>query len=195
MYYALAYFPDVDSEGIQRIREKYDPTVDLIEPHIGVLFPVPDAVGKPALLEHVERVLQSWKPFPIRIRGLQKSWDHWLLLTLEEGSSDVVRLYGDIYTGILARYRRDDLEFVPHLALGLFVRKPAEYDFRDPRQLEFDEQKYGQALREAEALKLDFTCLLDVLHLVELTDDFSRITRGPAFTLGPARRTGGGRSS
>lgn len=183
MYYGLVYYPKVNNKLINQIRKKYDPTVDLIEPHIGIMFPVPESVGEGELVRHIENVLRHWKPFPIRIRGFQKSWDHWLFLTLEEGNSDVIRLYRQIYTGILAKYRRDDIDFVPHITLGLFVKERTRYDFNNPQQLDFDEQKYRQALGEAEAPGLDFKCIVDKLHLVKLTDDFSRIVRSQEFPL------------
>lgn len=45
MYYAMVIFPDMDPKPINRIRAKYDPTLKLIEPHIPVLFPVPESVA------------------------------------------------------------------------------------------------------------------------------------------------------
>ncbi|MFQ5709522.1 MAG: hypothetical protein ACE5HO_18860 [bacterium] len=49
------------------------------------------------------------------------------------------------------------------------------YDPKSPRRLDFDKQKYQQALREAEALRPDFRCAIDKLYLVKLADDFSGI--------------------
>jgi 2'-5' RNA ligase len=89
MYYGLVHFPKIDIKHIDLLRKKYDPTVDLIQPHITIMFPVPDEVGEAALVQHIERVLKPWKPIPIRTRGFHKSWDHWLFLTLEEGNPDV----------------------------------------------------------------------------------------------------------
>ena len=184
MYYALVHFPDIDTSDIDKFRRKYDPTIDLIEPHITVLFPVPDTIGEKALVEHINHVLFSWKPFHIHIHGFHKSWDHWLFLTLEEGGTDVSRLNRDIYTEILAPYRRDDIEFIPHKGLGLFVKNGADYSLKDPQQLEFDEAKYEVALKEARALDLDFKCTLEKLHLVSLADDLSWVQREKEFLLG-----------
>jgi len=184
MYYGLVYYPDIDITPINRIRKKYDPTFNLIEPHIGVMFPVPDSVGENELISHIESVVKEWKPFSIRISGLTKSWDHWLFLTLEEGNSEVKELYNRIYTGILEKYRRDDLEFIPHIGLGLFAKESKHYDFAEPRQLDFDEQRYLIALKEAESLNLDYRCLIDKLHLLKLTNDFSAIIRSKEFPLG-----------
>jgi hypothetical protein len=65
----------------------------------------------------------------------------------------------------------------------LFVKEGADYDFKDPQQWDFDGQRYEAALREAEALGLEYSCVLDRLHLVKLTDDFSRVERGKEFIL------------
>lgn len=184
MYYALVHFPNIDTSNIDKFRRKYDPTIDLIEPHITVLFPVPDTVGEKALVEHINHVLEIWVPFHIHIQGFHKSWDYWLFLTMKEGGADVMRLNREIYTGILAPYRKNDIEFIPHIGLGLFVKNSADYNFRNPQQLEFDEVKYEVALKEAKALGLDFKCTLDKLHLVNITDDFLHVEREKEFLLG-----------
>ena len=188
MYYALVQYPNIDTERIDQIRRKYDPTVDLIGPHVTIMFPVPESVGEGALVRHIEKVLKHRQPFQVRIHGFKKSWDHWLFLTLEEGNTNVINviaLYEEIYTGILAQYRRDDIEFIPHIGLGLFVKEGAQYDLKDPKQLDFDAQRYQQALLEAQALNLDFRCQVDKLHLVKLVDDFSSITPFEVFYFPP----------
>jgi len=183
MYYGLVHYPDVDRALIDRIRREYDPTVDLIEPHLTVMFLVPDTVGEQELTVHIESVLEHWEPFPIRLHGFRKSSDHWLLLVLEDGNASVVKLFSDIYTGILAKFRRDDIEFIPHVSLGLFVKRPEQYDFKDPQELEFDEPSCQKAVEEAEALGMDFRCTVDRLHLVKFTDDVSRIVSSQEFLL------------
>jgi 2'-5' RNA ligase len=184
MYYALVHFPNIDTTHIDHIRSQYDPTAHLIAPHITVLFPVPDEVGENALVKHIEGVIKPWKPFPIRINGFHKSWDHWLFLTLEDGKAEVVRLHTEIYTGIIQPYRRKDIDFVPHISLGLFVKEGVNYDLKKPQELDFDERKYKAALQESGELGLDYHCVLDRLHLVMLMNDFSSIEVSREFLLG-----------
>jgi len=183
MYYALVYFPNIDTSHINQFRRKYDPTVDLIEPHITILFPVLDTVSGKSMVEHINNVLETWSPFQIHIHGFHKSWDHWLFLTLEEGGINIIRLNREIYSGILAPYRRDDIKYIPHIGLGLFVKNGADYNLKNPQQLEFDEVKYEAALKEVKTLGLDFKCTLDKLQLVSIADDFSHIERGKEFLL------------
>ena len=123
------------------------------------------------------------EPFPIRIRDIEKSPDHWMLLTLAEGSTDVVRLYRAIYSGILAGYRREDIEFVPHVALGLFVRAGVQYDWSNTRESDFDEESYQSAVRQVEAFCFDTAYMVDKLHLVKIPDEVIEWASGkkPSF--------------
>ncbi len=180
MPYGLVYYPHFRSVGLGEFRRRHDPTVDLIEPHLGILFPVPDSVGEENLVRHLEEILQRRQPFPVRIHGLTKSWDHWLLLTLDEGNAEVLQLYDEIYTGPVAGFRRDDIEFIPHVAIGLFARNPERYDHQDPQALPLDQRRYEEALSDAKSLGIDVQCIVDELHLIQFNDDLSQIvsTRG-----------------
>ena len=144
---------------------------------------MPDEIGEYALINHIENVLKHWEPFPIRISGLYKSWDNWLFLTLKDGNAEVVRLHTHIYTGILQPYRRTDLDYVPHIGLGLFVKEGHRYDFKNPREMEFDQRRYELAVQEAKRLGLYYSCVLDKLHLVTVPDDFSKVEVEREFLL------------
>src|SRR6267143_5205870 len=133
MFYALVHYPQIDTKLINEFRRKYDPHFDLIEPHITLVFLVPESVGEANLVRHIESTLSNWRPFPIRLRGLQRSWDHWLFLILAKGNENVTRLHRELYDGVLAAYYRTDIDFVPHLGLGLFARQDADYDIRNPQ--------------------------------------------------------------
>src|SRR5215218_9128636 len=109
MHYALASFPKVDTVSIDRIRRKYDPTVDLIEPHLTVVFPLPESLGKGELVRHFAAVLQGWRPFPVVAGQLAKTPDHWLLLTLRQGASVITELYRDLYRSFLSDYARPEI--------------------------------------------------------------------------------------
>jgi hypothetical protein len=173
MYYGLVYNPKFDKrteEDIETFRRKYDSFVDYWEPHIPFIFPVPcSEVEETKLIEHVETVLKKWKPFPIRIRGFTKSWDHWLLLLLKEGNGKVIALHDELYTGILSSCLRKDIEYIPHIGLALFVRKNAGFNVIDPKIVDCDVKLYHQALVEAESLKIDSSEIIDRLFLNRVT--------------------------
>jgi hypothetical protein len=164
---ALLYYPKFDrrtEESIRAFRMKYDPFVDFWEPHIPFMFPVPcNAVEEEKFMKHVETVLKNWEPFHIRIGGFAKSWDHWLFLLLKEGNKEAIALHDELYTGILSPYLRRDIEYFPHIGIGLFVRKDAGYNVLDPKTVDFDAKLYSQALKEAESLKIDSLDTVDRL--------------------------------
>jgi 2'-5' RNA ligase len=183
MYYALVYFLKTAIDEINKIRRPYDPTYAAVEPHLTLLFPVSTSAGKEKIIRHIGDILQAWQPFKIRFGGFGKSWDHWLFLLLKDGLSETEQLYSELYTGFLSEYRRDDIEFVPHIGLGLFVQDPTQYDLKNPRALEFDEKRYRQALAEAEITIPEFECMVERLDLVEANEDFSRIVTIKEFLL------------
>jgi len=188
MYYALVYFTKVQDEPINKIRQKYDPTYGLVDPHLTIMFPVPATAGKAKIIRHIDKIVKEWRPFQIHFSGFTKSWDHWLFLTLKEGDEQVRELWAGIYSGLLSQYRRDDIEFIPHIGLGLFVKDAAQYDLKDPHEFAFDEEAYRRALSEAEATIPDFWCTVDKLDLVELNDDITGIKSIKVFTLEPGSR-------
>jgi 2'-5' RNA ligase len=174
MYYALSIYPQLSTRSlhsIEKIREKYDPTSGFTRPHITVIFPVPASVGKKQLISHIQNVLIDWSPFVILLGGFQKSHDHWLFLTLMEGEAQVKNLYKALYTGILAAYRRDDVEYVPHLGLGLFIKESSTYDWDNPKEADFDREQYQEALHLAKALPLNSRILVEELHLTGIPDE------------------------
>jgi 2'-5' RNA ligase len=166
MPYALAHYPAVELGSINRLRSKYDPQFHLIAPHITIMFPTPDSIGERNLVSHIEGVLRRWKSFPIRLKGLQQSWDEYLFLLLNKGAEDVIRLHDEIYTGLLSEYRDGVRQFIPHVTLGAFSAKRGE------RAL---------ALKEAERLNLDYECMLDRLDLIKVNDERSQIVWNKEF--------------
>src|SRR5438093_5551075 len=79
MIYSLVHFTHIDAERISQIRGKYDPQVELIQPHITVMFPVPESIGEDKLFDHLGHILRNTKSFTIQLQGLAKSPDDYLL--------------------------------------------------------------------------------------------------------------------
>ena len=127
MIYALVHYPKIDTRLIDQLRQKYDPQFGLIDPHITIMFPVRDSIDGNSLVSHLENVLSDCRPFPIRLQGLQRSWDDCLFLLVRDGSSEIVRLHNRIYSGVLAGYKNTDIKFVPHLTLGAFGKDADRY--------------------------------------------------------------------
>ena len=169
MYYVLLYYPKFDAkteENIEALRRKYDPFVDSWKPHVPFIFPIPCSEIKEAkLTEHIEAALENWKPFPIHIEGFTKSWDHWLFLLLKKGNEEAIALHDELYTGILSPYLGRDIEYIPHIGIGLFAKKGAGYNILDPKKIDFDAKLYSQALKEAKSLKISSSDTVDRLLL------------------------------
>jgi 2'-5' RNA ligase len=168
MIYALVHFPNIDARHIDQLRRKYDPQVELIEPHITFMFPISAVIGTDPVVYHLGNVLNRWKSFPIHLRGLQISSDDHLFLLLEEGHANVVRLHDEIYTGRLADHHRKDIPYVPHLTLGVLPR---------------DSNQQERVLAEAKQLGMDYHCVLDRLTLVKINDARSKIVWNKEFRL------------
>lgn len=177
MFDAVGFHPQSESDAIRAVRAKYDPTAEVVPPHLGVVFPTPETVGRENLETHLGTVLAGWQPFTIRLGGLAKSNDHWLFLLLEQGETKMKALYRALYTGLLESHRRDDIDFVPHLGLGLFVTRLASYDWKRPEGSDFDETRYQAARSEAEALQCRPESV-DVVHLVGIPDEVLEWARG-----------------
>ncbi|MEH2153508.1 2'-5' RNA ligase family protein [Nostoc sp.] len=168
MSYALVHYPNINTEDINQIRHKYDPQVDLIEPHITLVFPIVESINKNNLILHIDSILSKCKIFPICLKGLQKSWDEYMFLMVEEGKVDMVKLHNELYTGILAEYIRENLPFVPHLTLGKFIK---------------DTEKFLQVLEEVQHFDLNYRCFVDKVHLINIVDEQRSIIWTQEFIL------------
>jgi 2'-5' RNA ligase len=180
MYYVMGFIPRLDPElarSIAAIRDVHDPTAFLIEPHVTVLFPTAVSIGEARLIDHLESVLRETRPFEIEFGGFSKSHDQWLFLELQQGAEGVRSLYGRIYSGILATDRNEG--FLPHLGLGLFLKPGATYDYRNPRESDFDGPRYDTALRQAQSLPVRGKRFpLETLRLSTLPDSVAEWTTG-----------------
>lgn len=168
MIYALVHYPNINTRRINQFRRKYDPQAGLIEPHVTLMFPVPESIGEDNLVRHLENILGSWQSFPIHLQGLQISRDDHLFLLLQEGNVNATRLHDEIYTDVLGGYWRKDLPFVPHLTLGVLNKDPANRE---------------RLLKEAGQLELNYQCVLDKLYLVKVNADRSKIVWSKEFSL------------
>ncbi len=184
-FFAVANsLPWLPAEPIGSFRRKHYPTAHLIEPHLTLVFPVPAAIGRDAFREHVRGVVTRTPAFDIRLKGLDKSWDHWLFLAVAEGLDKVVALHDALYTGILRPHLWTEQPYVPHVGLGHFA---VEQDTRDPLELRpraFDRARFTKARREAEALQLDYAGRFDGVHIFGLDEELTHVTRLEEIPLG-----------
>lgn len=181
MSYGLLTYPKVDEALVGSIRRAHDPTANAIRPHIPVVFPVPESLGRDRLIAHIEGVLDSFPPFDICFGGLTRSPDHWLFLTLSRGSEEFTRLYRELHTGLLADCAAE--RYLPHLGLGLFLVQGATYDWERPRPTDFDAVRYEVARRQAGELLGGPSQTIDAFHLVAVPDEILEWSSGERATL------------
>lgn len=190
VFHAIVHYPEIDTEKIELFRKKHDPTYKLIRSHITVVFRVDQSVSVQSLFDHVRTVLEHWRSFDIELSGFTKSWDHWLFLTLTKGNEKVTRLHDELYEGILAPYLRTDIEYIPHIGLGEFVKegeigllRRKQLHLRDPSRIAFDETRYKTALKEAQNLNLSYSTKMEKLQMIEIDDAYTTITNIKEFSL------------
>jgi 2'-5' RNA ligase len=120
---------------IHAIRKQCDPNVDLIAPHVTLIFP---AVAEHArgLLEDVRRQvpLQTTFPFVIRcalpVRDVLSENTH-VFLVRDQGCSHLVRQHDALYAWSLAATRRLDIPFIPHITVAATPTSEAAKEIAD----------------------------------------------------------------
>jgi 2'-5' RNA ligase len=184
-FFAVANsLPWLPTEPIGSFRRAHYPTAHLLEPHLTVVFPVPAAIGNDAFREHVRGVVSRTPRFDIRLRGLDKSWDHWLFLAVEEGRDEVVALHDALYADILLPYLWTEQPYVPHVGLGHFAEEQDTLDPLELRPRAFDSAGFDEARQEAEALQLDYTGRFDSVHIFGLDEGLTHVTPLDEIPLG-----------
>lgn len=149
---AVAHYLNIDSDEINILRKKYDPSYNLIRPHITLFFPSPDVLEN-QLLQHVEFITKNLKSFPINLNGLFKSFDNYLFLLIKEGNEEIIRMHNTLYSDQFADYLSKDIPFVPHVTLGYFGTES-----------NFNQESFEKALKEAEGLNIN--CTFDTVSII-----------------------------
>lgn len=185
MYYCLSFYPQLSAalaDAIDAIRTRYDPTSPFYKPHIAVIFPTHDRVGIQPLTTHIQYTLSDWKPFEIQLGGIEKKPNHWLLLGLQKGEAEFRKLYRELHTGILDDGRDLD-KYKPLMSLGLFIREGVAHDWFDPRESDFDQKLYQEALPTVNSLPLSENILVDKFVLGALKDTVIEWVRGKRTSI------------
>lgn len=184
MYYCVVHYPNTDTSKIEQLRKKYDPTSGNIQAHLTLVFPFKtDSVQENVLKNHIQTVANNFPEFSAQLKGFEKSWDNWLFLSVEEGNEQFIKLHDELYKGILEPYLRRDLPFSPHVSLGLFMEEGSGYTLKNLEAGPLNAEKYGQALKEAKELNLDYEVRVGKLTLIKLNDDLSEIIESTDFAL------------
>lgn len=172
------------AEPIGSFRQAHYPTAHLLGPHLTLVFPVPAVIGGDAFREHVRGIVSRTPAFDLRLRGLDKTWDHWLFLAVAEGLDEVIALHDALYTGILSPHLWAEQPYVPHVGLGHFAQERDTHDPLELRERAFDRVRFDEARREAEALQLDYIGRFDSVSIFGLDEGLTHVTRLEEIPLG-----------
>ncbi|MCP6719648.1 MAG: 2'-5' RNA ligase family protein [Patescibacteria group bacterium] len=184
-YYTLLYYPKFTDDKITKFREKHDKHSNQWKAHLTLIFPINSKeIEEEVLIEHVGSILKKWKKFDIHFKGLEKSWDHWLFLTLKEGNEKIIKLHDELYTGPLKRFLREDIEFIPHIGIGEFV-KSEEYTVVDPKEFEIDKEKFDEANKDTMRINFDYWSKIDKIILEKFEDSLNYGSIVKEFDLSP----------
>jgi 2'-5' RNA ligase len=183
MYYYLAHIPKLDPTDIDKVRSQFDPNFQFVPPHIAVVFPVDSAIGKDNLIRHIDDVLNTKESFEYSLRGLTKSWDHYLYLEVDNGRSQFVNLRDQLYTGILVPYLFKVAGFNPHITLGFFADRQANFDMSDINSVVFDQSKYDLAIAEATKQNFNYNLECSEFTLISRVDKSSPAVIEHTFSL------------
>ncbi len=111
-------------ENIKRInelREKYDPAVNNVAPHITLVFPFESNIKECKIREHIERNIKGIESFEVELQGISGESDNYLFLNVTKGKDGLTELHSRLYTDILEEFKPEflnSIEFKPHLTVG-----------------------------------------------------------------------------
>ena len=172
---AVVAYPVVDRadlEGIQSVRDQYDPLASRIAPHFTLVFPIDaqvDVTGEVARVtaHHapITFVLESAIAMPDVVHGGAH-----VFLVPGEGRDQIALLHDELYAGALRAHLREDAPFVPHLTIA----------HGDARWCEDHAERLSRTLCPVRGV-------IDALTLVDVTaanvESLARFALGPALRL------------
>jgi len=150
---AVVYFPQLKTNDIEKLREKYDPGFKIILPHITIVSPIFE-ISENQLIEHVESTSKDIVSFSIHLTDLIKTSDGHLFLKVKEGNEQIINVHDKLYSGILNPYIPTDFSFEPHITLGFFG-------------MNGDNKLIEEAFVEIEKMNIDVTCNFDCLSIIK----------------------------
>ena len=109
-------FKNIDK--IQELRNKYDPLVNLIAPHITIAFPFSDNISNEELIKKLAKLLKNFKSFSVIFKGISLSDDNYIFLNCVKGQQKIIQLHDEIYKKILPTHFKKHTKYIPHITLG-----------------------------------------------------------------------------
>jgi 2'-5' RNA ligase len=123
---AIVIFPKFNElHLIHQLRVQFDPLVNIIEPHITLVFPFESTLSAERLQTHIRQAVQGIGSFPIQLHDITGSEGEYLFLNVKRGNDQLIELHDRLYSSVLAGYLLVEHAFIPHLTVGRLANKPA----------------------------------------------------------------------
>ena len=151
---------------IEKIRKLYTPNYSKFKPHITLVHPF-EVSSQDLLASHIKNSIDGTRSFNLTLNGLKESAkEFYLYLLVDEGKSDIIKLYQRLNSGILSRFKNKDMPvYIPHLTLGVFKSK----------------EEMEEAIKQIKT-PLKFKMKIKSIELITLNKDFS-INKSKYFKL------------
>ena len=166
MFYAIIVSPVLDSSKFDHFRAKYDPLHPWVAPHITLVYPF-EYTGELTELEaHIEDVLSDWHSFEVELKGIEKAWDNFILLSVKDGRDKLIKLHNELYSGMLRDFLSKEHIYNPHLTIGMGT-----------------EENVDELFNEAEKLDLNYKIQVTDVFLSSIDGDKKKVVYQKAFKL------------
>jgi len=126
MAYLVVAYPNISQKSlnwIQNYRKENDPRFySMVNPHFTIVFPI-SAFSKDDFVAEIKKQTEGLKKidFEIKISTINQDisggYYHEFLVP-DKGYSDIIRLHDKLYSGVLAKHMRLDIDFIPHISIG-----------------------------------------------------------------------------
>lgn len=117
----IMIFPEFENiDVINDIRKKYDPLVDLVLPHITLVFPFDSELTNDELSIYLKECLSGIQPFKIELEGFSKQvnkYGNYLLLNVVQGMDVIKYIHEKLYEDKLKQFDAG-FDYVPHMTVG-----------------------------------------------------------------------------
>ncbi len=122
---AIVWFPPMAADNkIEAFRACNDPLAASLPAHVTLVFPCPTNLTAIQFASHIKRIFGNWPQLPVSFRDVESIQDEFSILMLRDKSDAVVALHDKLYSGILKKYLRADLDYRPHITLGRVTGNP-----------------------------------------------------------------------
>lgn len=118
-HFVIAAFLDLGADQwVEDLRRRFDPLASSVPAHVTLVHPFQTRVELAEVIDHVDRVASTSRPFRLVCQGVTGHDDEYLFLNIKRGNDAIIGLRDALYTDLLAGKRTDSVTFLPHVTVG-----------------------------------------------------------------------------